>query len=75
MLVEVIDTAKDQAMKDLKNSISKALTAFEGKGLTVEQRNGKVYVSMENKLLFKSGSWAIGTVSYTHLTLPTICSV
>ena len=35
---------------DLKNAISSALTAFEGKGLTVEQRNGKVYVSV-NKLL------------------------
>ena len=34
---------------------------FEGKGLTVEQRDGKVYVSMENKLLFGSGSWFIGT--------------
>lgn len=52
--------AKDANMKALKNSISKALTNFEGKGLTVEQRDGKVYVSMENKLLFQSGSWKIG---------------
>ena len=37
------------------------LNSFEGKGLTVEQKNGKVYVSMENKLLFQSGSWAVGT--------------
>jgi len=48
-------------MTKLKNAISKALTNFEGKGLTVEQRNGKVYVSMENKLLFQSGSWAVGS--------------
>ena len=48
-------------MTDLKNAISRALTDFEGKGLTVEQRDGKVYVSMENKLLFSSGSWAVGT--------------
>tara|TARA_B110000046_G_scaffold34232_1_gene37014 strand:+ start:3235 stop:4194 length:960 start_codon:yes stop_codon:yes gene_type:complete len=59
--LELLITSKDQAMRDLKNAISSALTAFEGKGLTVEQRNGKVYVSMENKLLFKSGSWAIGS--------------
>lgn len=52
---------KDAHMKRLKNSISKALTNFEGKGLRVEQRDGKVYVSMENKLLFKSGSWKVGT--------------
>ena len=59
--LEALIASKDQAMLDLKNAISKALTAFEGKGLTVEQRDGKVYVSMENKLLFKSGSWAIGS--------------
>jgi chemotaxis protein MotB len=37
------------------------LNGFEGKGLTVEQKNGKVYVSMENKLLFNSGSWAVSS--------------
>lgn len=58
--LEALIAAKDQAMTDLKDAISNALTAFEGKGLTVEQRDGKVYVSMENKLLFKSGSWAVG---------------
>lgn len=58
--LESVIAMKDKAMTDLKNSISRALTDFEGKGLTVEQRNGKVYVSMENKLLFGSGSWAVG---------------
>lgn len=52
---------KEAAMAKLKESLSKALNAFEGKGLTVEHRNGKVYVSMENKLLFESGSWTVGT--------------
>ena len=47
-------------MSRLKDAISKALTNFEGKGLTVEQRDGKVYISMENKLLFQSGSWSVG---------------
>ena len=59
--LESVIAAKDAAMTKLKNAISSALTDFEGKGLTVEQRNGKVYVSMENKLLFNSGSWAVGT--------------
>lgn len=58
--LETILAAKDAKMKALKQSVSNALTNFEGKGLTVEQRNGKVYVSMENKLLFSSGSWAVG---------------
>ncbi|NNE31265.1 MAG: OmpA family protein [Winogradskyella sp.] len=59
--LEGVITAKDANMRKLKDAISKALTNFEGKGLTVEQRNGKVYVSMENKLLFQSGSWAVGS--------------
>lgn len=59
--LESLIAAKDQAMRNLKDAISRALTDFEGKGLTVEQRDGKVYVSMENKLLFSSGSWAVGT--------------
>ncbi|WP_147677154.1 OmpA family protein [Algibacter pacificus] len=59
--LESVIAAKDAAMTTLKDAISKALTDFEGKGLTVEQRDGKVYVSMENKLLFSSGSWAVGS--------------
>ncbi|MEP1489879.1 MAG: OmpA family protein [Gilvibacter sp.] len=59
--LESVIASKDAAMTKLKDAISRALTDFEGKGLTVEQRDGKVYVSMENKLLFNSGSWAVGT--------------
>ncbi len=59
--LEDMIAAKEAAMRKLKETLSKALTGFEGKGLTVEQKNGKVYVSMENKLLFNSGSWAVGT--------------
>ena len=59
--LETIIANKDAAMTRLKDAISKALTNFEGKGLTVEQRDGKVYVSMENKLLFQSGSWSVGS--------------
>lgn len=59
--LENIMASKDAAMKKLKETLSKALNSFEGKGLTVEQKNGKVYVSMENKLLFSSGSWAVGS--------------
>jgi len=58
--LESLIAAKDAKMQSLKKAISKALRNFEGKGLTVEERNGKVYISMENKLLFESGSWAVG---------------
>ncbi|WP_282041542.1 OmpA family protein [Winogradskyella flava] len=59
--LESVIASKDANMRALKDAISKALTNFEGKGLTVEQRDGKVYVSMENKLLFQSGSWSVGS--------------
>ncbi len=59
--LEGLIAAKEAKMQALKAAISKALRNFEGNGLTVEERDGKVYVSMENKLLFESGSWAVGT--------------
>jgi chemotaxis protein MotB len=52
--------AQEASMAALKDKLSKALNSFTGKGLTVEHKNGKVYVSMENKLLFGSGSWTVG---------------
>ncbi|HBS12032.1 MAG TPA: cell envelope biogenesis protein OmpA [Flavobacteriaceae bacterium] len=57
--LEGLIAAKEAAMQRLKDAVSSALQGFEGKGLTVERKNGKVYVSMENKLLFSSGSWAV----------------
>ncbi len=59
--LEGIIASKDAKMRALKDAISAALVNFEGNGLTVEQRDGKVYVSMENKLLFESGSWAVNS--------------
>ena len=50
---------KEKILDLLKKNISDALLNFEGNGLKVDQRDGKVYVSMENKLLFESGSWRV----------------
>ncbi|HIE44736.1 MAG TPA: cell envelope biogenesis protein OmpA [Flavobacteriaceae bacterium] len=58
--LEELIAAKEAKMQQLKTAVSNALRNFEGKGLTVYRKNGKVYVSMENKLLFSSGSWAVG---------------
>lgn len=57
--LEGLIARQKQAMRNLKERLSDALLNFEDKGLTVEARDGKVYVSMENKLLFKSGSWTV----------------
>ncbi len=50
---------KDEAVMALKNKVMNALTGFDNKGLSISNRNGKVYVSMDEKLLFKSGSYTV----------------
>jgi chemotaxis protein MotB len=54
--LENIMAAKDQAVQKLKNSISNALLNFKENDLTVKVKNGKVYVSLAEQLLFASGS-------------------
>jgi len=54
--LEKILAEKEQAVNDLKNKVSNALLNFKENDLTVEVRNGKVYVSLTEQLLFKSGS-------------------
>ena len=50
---------KDQAVQLLKAKVANALRGFENQGLTVVQKNGRIYVSLEAKLLFKSGSTVV----------------
>ncbi len=50
---------KEAAVEALKNKVMDALTGFTDEGLTVHKKNGKVYVSMEEKLLFKTGQWDV----------------
>ena len=50
---------KDSTVNALKNTVANALLGFQDKGLSVTQKNGKVYVSLEERLLFASGSTAV----------------
>lgn len=50
---------KDEAAQLLKTKVANALKGFESQGLSVEYKNGKIYVSMEAKLLFASGSTVV----------------
>lgn len=59
--LEQLLAKSERQMRALRETLSRALNSFEGKGLTVEQKNGKVYVSLENKLLFASGSWTVNS--------------
>ncbi len=51
--------AKQKEVDAIKTKVSNALVGFQNKGLQVETKDGKVYVSMEDKLMFASGSWAV----------------
>lgn len=57
--LEDIISKQKEAVQALKEKIAQALLGFKNKGLTVEERNGKIYVSLEAKLLFASGSTAV----------------
>ena len=57
-LQKILDQ-KDAEVRALTDKVSNALKNFEGSGLKVEQRNGKVYVSMDEKLLFASARWEV----------------
>ena len=55
--MQAILAQKDAEVKALKEKVLNALKGFEGSGLNVYEKDGKVYVSMDDKLLFASGSW------------------
>jgi len=57
--LEAIINRKDSMVTALKQKISKALIGLEGDGLTIVQRNGKVYISLEEDLLFASGKYEV----------------
>ena len=52
---------KASIVKGLKRCISKALIGLEGDGLTIVQKNGKVYISLEEDLLFASGKYSVNS--------------
>ena len=59
--LEGLLAARDAAAEALRSQLAQALLGFADRGLSVEQRNGKVYVSLEAQLLFPSGSTRINT--------------
>jgi chemotaxis protein MotB len=51
--------AKERELEAVRNSVTQALVGFADKGLKVETKEGKVYILMENKLMFPSASWTV----------------
>ena len=57
--LEGVINRKDSTVAYVRQKVSDALLGFNGNGLTVNMREGKVYVSLENSLLFAPGSWNV----------------
>jgi chemotaxis protein MotB len=57
--MRVVIARQDSITRRLNSILRNALLGFNSDELSVEVRNGKVYVSMSDKLLFKSGSSAV----------------
>ena len=57
--LEEMFSRQEKATSELKAKVANALKGFTNKGLTIVEKNGKIYVSLEAKLLFPSGSTAV----------------
>ncbi|MDR0714185.1 MAG: OmpA family protein [Bacteroidales bacterium] len=65
--LERIVTRQDSAVKALRSKVAAALVGLENNGLTISIREGKVYVSLDEKLLFKSGSITVDPAGVSAL--------
>lgn len=65
--LETVLSNKDKAVQDLKNKIANSLLDFKASDLTVNVKNGKVYVSLAEQLLFGSGSIDVDKKGVTAL--------
>lgn len=59
---------KERKMQEIKESIKNALSGYEGDGIQVTTRNGRIYVSLDEQLLFQSGKWNVNEKGETALT-------
>ena len=57
--LEAMLRSREEAINAIRRKVTDALTGFDGKGLSISIKNGNVYVSMDDKLLFRSGSFEI----------------
>ncbi len=65
--LEQLIADKDRAVQELKDKVTNALLNFKENDLSVEVKNGKVYVSLAEQLLFSSGSIKVDAKGVTAL--------
>lgn len=57
--MQTILERKDSTVRALRTKVAEALRGYENNGLTIVNKNGKIYVSLDEKLLFPSASWQV----------------
>jgi len=57
--LQAILDKKESELRAIRDKIMEALGGFADRGLTVYTKDGKVYVSMDERLLFASGHWTV----------------
>ena len=65
--LESILSRQESVVQELRRTVSNALLGFENNGLTIEIKHGKVYVSLDESLLFASGSTTVDRRGETAL--------
>lgn len=51
--------ARDTEMKVLRDTLTTVLFDYSDKGLNVDLRENKIYITLDNDMLFRSGSWEL----------------
>lgn len=59
--------AQEKAVTDLKNTLTESLIGYKNSGISVVEKDGKIYVSLDNSLLFASGKTDIDWKGKTAL--------
>lgn len=57
--LEALLKERDQILDQVRSALSDALIDFENQGLSLVQKGGRIYVMMDDKLLFESGKYNI----------------
>lgn len=65
--LEGLINRQDSMMKALKSTLTNALIGYKDKGISIEEKNGMIYVSLEERLLFASGSIVVDKTGETAL--------
>ena len=50
---------RTKSISDITDKVAKAMVGFESKGLKIDIKDDKLYITLEDRLLFAKGSWEV----------------